>query len=205
MSEFAADFGRGISGYEKARAAAWPRAAAGWSSSRPDHPDQCPARLTALVGMGVPFRRGRADNEGMRKAVVMLVGMLAFLVLATGCALVASPASARLILPARTMTAGSQLTGRVIVDNRSGHILQARGCGSPVDVTLSSSSYHPAGVAPDCAGTLTIPAGQSTYTVKVLASYLSCSVGHADVYQATLYTVAGVATPAPMAIRVTQP
>jgi len=70
---------------------------------------------------------------------------------------------------------------------------------------------------------VTVPAGQTTYPVKVQASYLSCSVGHADVdtpkcdpgprppplppgtYQATLSVAVSVAhSPPPVTIHVTR-
>ncbi|HEY0718604.1 MAG TPA: hypothetical protein VGD68_13370 [Streptosporangiaceae bacterium] len=161
----------------------------------------------------------------MRKAAVLLAFLMLVLpLLAAGCARITEPASAQVLLGARTVTAGSQLTGRVVVDNHSGHALHVRGCDSlAVIVTLSSRRYHPALAAPSCAGTVTIPAGRSVYPVKVLASYLSCSVGHADgglpecgsgdalpplpagTYQATLGGITGVAAPPPVDIRVTRP
>jgi hypothetical protein len=159
----------------------------------------------------------------MRKAVVLLA-LLTLTGLAAGCARPpASGLSARMVLSSRTVTAGGQLTGRVTVDNRTGHILRIHGCGDLVDVTLSSRHYHPALTAPSCAGLLAVPPGRTAYPVRVLASYLSCRAGHAGgglprcgprhrapplppgTYQASLYAVNGfVPAPEPIPVRVTR-
>ena len=137
-----------------------------------------------------------------------------------------SKVSARVILSSRTVAAGGQLSGQVIVDNRSGRVLHVHGCGGshPVWVDLSNGHYHPAGMAPACAGTIAVPAGRTTYQVQVPATYGSCSVGHADgdtpqcdpgdklpplpagAYQASLGSADGfVPGPTPIPVRVTQP
>jgi hypothetical protein len=161
----------------------------------------------------------------MRRAAIasVLLAVLALAGLVTGCARTPAKVSARLVLPSYTITAGHQLSGQVIIDNQTGHALHFRGCGSPVNVTLSNGHYHPTGAGAACAGTATVPTGQTTYPVKVEASYLSCSVGHADgnmprcapgdqppplppgTYQASLSVAISVAqAPPPVIIHVTE-
>ena len=92
----------------------------------------------------------------------------------------AAPMSARVVLPSRTMLAGSQMSGHVVVDNNTGHAIHTHGCGSPFAVALATSIYHPQVITGACSGATTIPAGRFSYPVKVLASYLACSIGHPD-------------------------
>jgi hypothetical protein len=89
-----------------------------------------------------------------------------------------APVSVQILLPARTVMAGSQLTGHVVVDNNTGHAIRTAGCGALFTVALTSKSYHPVVTTPSCLQFFTIPAGTSSYRVDVLASYLACSVGH---------------------------
>jgi hypothetical protein len=158
-----------------------------------------------------------------RPALLALAGLAGLAGLLTGCT-PASKVSARVVLYSRTVTAGAQLPGRVIVDNRTGHALHIHGCGDLVQVTLSSRHYHPSLTAPDCSGTLTVPSGRTTYRVRVLTSYLTCSAGHADgstpkcapglttpplppgTYRASLDATAGfVPAPPPIPVRLTRP
>jgi hypothetical protein len=76
------------------------------------------------------------------------------------------------------VTAGSQLTGHVVVDNNTGHAIRRAGCGVIFAVELASRSYNPVVASLSCLQFFTIPAGTSSYRVQVLASYLACSVGH---------------------------
>jgi hypothetical protein len=124
----------------------------------------------------------------MRQRVVVL----AFLAAVTGCAGQpaaqpaakphptgpAAPVSIQVLLPSRTVMAGSKLVGHVVVDNNTGHALRTPGCNALFAVALASSSYRPIVASPTCVELLTIPAGRSSYRVEVLASYLACSVGH---------------------------
>ncbi|HEX4258012.1 MAG TPA: hypothetical protein VH089_23175 [Streptosporangiaceae bacterium] len=163
----------------------------------------------------------------MRRIALLLTVLagVAWAGLLTGCAPApAAKVSARVILDARTVAAGAQLPGRVIVDNQTGHALHIHGCGDLVQVTLSSRHYHPALAAPDCAETLTVPTGQTTYRVRVLASYLTCSNGDAEAgipkcapgpklpplppgtYQASLDATASfVPAPPPIQVHLTRP
>lgn len=125
----------------------------------------------------------------MRWSVVLL----AFLAAVTGCGSHAAgqpavsphttgaPAavSIQVILPSRTMTAGSQMSGRVVVDNRAGHAIHEHGCGSLFTVTLASSTYHPYLIMPTCSQIFTVPVGKSSYPVTIQASYLACNAGGA--------------------------
>ena len=124
----------------------------------------------------------------MRRSVVLL----AFLLAVTGCGSAAlpgakphatgpaMPVSIRLVLPSRTVMAGSQLAGHVVVVNNTGHPVSRPGCGVLFTIALASSSYHPVVANPNCLQFLTIPPGTSRYRVQVLASYLACSARHAS-------------------------
>jgi hypothetical protein len=76
------------------------------------------------------------------------------------------------------VTAGSQLTGHVVVNNNTGHAIRLAGCGALFTVELASKTYHPIVASLSCLQFFTIPAGRSRYRVHVLASYLGCRVGH---------------------------
>lgn len=118
------------------------------------------------------------------------VASLAFLAAVAGCAggttaqsavrphatSAAAPVSVRVVLPSRTMTAGSRMSGRVVVDNRTGHAIHVGACGLPFMVALSSHTYHPTVAWLACAHIFTIPAGSSSYRVEILASYLACGL-----------------------------
>ena len=131
-------------------------------------------------------RRRQAASKGrrsmrMRRSVVLL----AFLVALTGCGSAAQPPakphttgpampiSIRIVLPSRTVMAGSRLAGHVVVDNNTGHAIHSSGCGVLFTVALASSSYHPVAATPSCLQFFTIPAGTSRYRVQGLASYLA--------------------------------
>jgi hypothetical protein len=132
----------------------------------------------------------------------------------------AVPLSVHVILPSRTMTAGAPLAGWVEVENHTGHAIRTEGCNALFAVALASSRYHPVVAVTTCAERLTIPEGQSSYRVQVLANYLSCSVGHASGarpaclpgmrmpplppgrYRATLFFLVSQFAPAPPAIPV---
>jgi hypothetical protein len=132
--------------------------------------------------------------------------------------------SARVVLGSRTITAGSAVAASVIVDNNSGRAIRVTGCLGLFQVVLTSSTYHPDVAWPLCAQTFTIPVGQSSYRVKVEATYSSCGQDgpqgtlksclpgnripplppgryHARLFQAGHV----VAVPAPIPVRVTPP
>lgn len=83
--------------------------------------------------------------------------------------------SARIVLPLRTMTAGSSIKGRLVVTNNTGRAIHTWGCGTPFQVALTSSTYHPDVVWPTCLQRLTIRAGVTSYRVTVSATYPDCS------------------------------
>jgi hypothetical protein len=85
--------------------------------------------------------------------------------------------TARVILSGHTITAGSSLRARVVVENRTGHARHVAGCLSLFQVVLTSRRYHPDPAWPDCLQQLTIPAGRSAYRMTVEASYGECTQG----------------------------
>jgi hypothetical protein len=87
------------------------------------------------------------------------------------------PLSVRVVLPVRTLPGGSRITGRVLVRNRTGHALHLIGCGGFFAVALASRTYHPQVAWPACAQRLTIPAGRSSYRVRIGAAYNECTQG----------------------------
>jgi hypothetical protein len=127
----------------------------------------------------------------------------------------------RVVLQSTTMTAGSSMSGHVIVENNTGGALKRDGCGSLFSVFLSNTFITPHPFFPACIQIFTIPVGQSSYPVTVDATYLECAGplgngrpcsernGHAVMpslppgeYQATLWGNI-VPTPPPIAVRVT--
>lgn len=83
--------------------------------------------------------------------------------------------TARVVLPALTMIAGSSMSGHVIVENKSGHELHAAGCGALFQVALVNALTQQGPVWRGCLEEFTIPIGDTTYPVTVRASYLGCS------------------------------
>jgi heat shock protein HslJ len=83
--------------------------------------------------------------------------------------------TARIELPSTTMTAGSKMTGHVVVENNTGHEIPASGCGSLFAVMLGNDAIDAEPAWPQCAQPLPIPVGESRYAVTIWASYGSCS------------------------------
>jgi len=172
----------------------------------------------------------------MRRRIILLPAVVTAVVLAAaGCesrpaaghpgvteqpARPAAPVSIQLVLPSTTMTTGTRLAAHVKVDNNTGHAIHVPGCGAPFTVALASSTYRPVIAVLTCVQLLTIRPGWSSYRVLVLASYLSCSPGHASGarpaclpgmrmpplppgrYHATLFFLVREFAPAPPAIPV---
>jgi hypothetical protein len=84
---------------------------------------------------------------------------------------------ARVILPSRTMMAGSSLSGYVLVDNNTGHAVHTYGCGALFQVLLISSHYRTPVAWLTCLQPFVIPVGESRYPAPVRASYSECSQG----------------------------
>jgi hypothetical protein len=82
----------------------------------------------------------------------------------------------RVILPSKTITAGSSMSVRVVVINRTGHTVRVIACGMPFQVALASRAYRPALAFSSCYHAFTIPRGRSSYRVTVEATYLACSL-----------------------------
>jgi hypothetical protein len=118
----------------------------------------------------------RKRQTGMKTAVVLLALAVA------GCTsgsyashqAPAAAVSVQLKLQSQTMEAGSSMPAQIIVDNRTGHALHVKGCGSPFQIGLDSSSYHAEPGWPACLQTLTIATGKSSYRVAIPASYYDC-------------------------------
>jgi hypothetical protein len=81
------------------------------------------------------------------------------------------------VLPARTVPAGSRIIGRIVVRNRTGHALHVKGCLVLFQVALASRRYHPKVAWPLCLQRLTIPAGRSSYRLEIEATYSQCTQG----------------------------
>src|SRR5262245_15814630 len=82
--------------------------------------------------------------------------------------------SARIVLPSRTMTAGSSINGRVVVRNNTGRAIHTSGCLTLFQVVLANSRYHPDPTWLACLQPFTIPVGLSSYQITVAATYLHC-------------------------------
>jgi hypothetical protein len=128
--------------------------------------------------------------------------------------------TAHLVLPVSTILAGSSMSGRVVVDNNTGHARHVIGCGGIFAVTLANSRGGQGSMGwTTCAMNITIPVGSSTYPVTIEGTYLECGgtpspTMHAcidsrepplppGVYQATLaQSTTVVPTPPTIPIRV---
>ena len=88
-----------------------------------------------------------------------------------------APMSARVVLPSRTMTAGSSMSGYVLVENHTEHAVHASGCLTLFQVLLTSSTYRPTAAWFLCLQPFTIPIGETRYSATVSASYNQCHQG----------------------------
>jgi hypothetical protein len=80
----------------------------------------------------------------------------------------------RVDLPSTRVAAGSELTGAVVVKNRTGRELTRVGCGSLFAVALANEHVQPTLAWPLCLQQLHIPAGTTRYPVTVLTRYTTC-------------------------------
>jgi hypothetical protein len=154
---------------------------------------------------------------------------VALAVVATGCCLLlagcgagppitshpSSALSTHLVLGARTVRAGGELVGHIVVQNNTGHAIHTYGCMSIFQVLLRSATYTPTPAWLLCNQPITIPQGRSNYTVKVEARYNMCGTDPACTsagppplpagdYKATTYEQgSGVPVPAPIPVQVT--
>lgn len=85
--------------------------------------------------------------------------------------------SAAVLLPSRTMAAGSSMAGRVVIENDTGRAIHTGGCITLFQVELVSASYHPTVYWTSCYEPFTIPTGRSSYRITVMAAYNHCSQG----------------------------
>jgi hypothetical protein len=86
--------------------------------------------------------------------------------------------TAYIVLPTRTLVAGTTVHGTVIVTNKTGKAMIVVSCGSPFQVALANDHYEPGVAWPLCGGRTVIPVGQSTWKVSVQASNLACLGGN---------------------------
>jgi hypothetical protein len=84
------------------------------------------------------------------------------------------PVSARVELPTTTMAAGSSISGRVVIENRIGYALHGDGCLTPFQVVMSTDGIEYDAGWPLCLQRLTIPSGESSWPVTVVATYSGC-------------------------------
>lgn len=115
-----------------------------------------------------------------------------------------------------TVPAGGKLSALVTVSNSTGSAVPFTGCGAIFEVLLTTGSYQPDPTRALCAQPLSIPAGQSTYTVPVEATYPGCGTpglpactGTTPIplppgtYQARLYSqTPSVSLPPPASVQV---
>lgn len=140
-------------------------------------------------------------------------------------ATVAPPAGsvkAHLTLPSTTVRSGETLTGQVTIENNTGRTIRVGVCGPLYQVLLIGGDNSESAIWRSCLRWISIPRGQSTYTVGVMATYKSCSeLAHAGVprpcrddgsppplppgeYHATTFASdEGAPLPAPVSVTVT--
>jgi hypothetical protein len=83
-------------------------------------------------------------------------------------------------LAGRTVVAGDEVPGTVIVSNATGEPIDIGFCGAEFAVGLANDEVEQALGFEDCLETGTIPPGTSTYGVVVRASYGSCVAGTSE-------------------------
>ncbi len=125
--------------------------------------------------------------------------------------------SARLVLDSMTMSAGSTMNAHLIVENSTGADIHVDGCLSLFQLALSSEAYEPTVAWAACRQPLTVPEGESTHPLRVIARYSSCGGSGRPCasdggtpplppgdYQANLYQVGEIVPPPPaITVRVT--
>jgi hypothetical protein len=85
--------------------------------------------------------------------------------------------AARIELSSRRVAGGTTLAGTVVVNNLTGHVVEAVGCISVFGVVLTNDSVPPEPAWLACRQTFSIPEGKSRYPVVVSASFASCTQG----------------------------
>jgi len=90
-------------------------------------------------------------------------------------------ATARLVLPTRTIAAGSTLQATLVIHNPPGAppLAYSACAGVPIAVRLSNRRVSQASPFwPTCAGAAsTVPSGRSTFPVTIYGTYTSCTQG----------------------------
>jgi hypothetical protein len=72
------------------------------------------------------------------------------------------------------------MSGKVIVTNDSGRVLHGIGCGTAFQLGLGNDKIPPAVLWPRCGQQLTIPIGESSWPVTVIARYSGCGQKSGD-------------------------
>ncbi|MFL5797920.1 MAG: hypothetical protein ACJ77A_08305 [Actinomycetota bacterium] len=85
-----------------------------------------------------------------------------------------APLWAEFVLPTTMITAGSSISGSVVLHNDTGRVIQASGCGSLFAVALGNDEIVPDVAWRLCLTRFTIPIGASSWPIKVSARYLEC-------------------------------
>jgi hypothetical protein len=106
----------------------------------------------------------------------LLIGALVLITLVPACG--SSQLTARIVLPTRTLVAGTTVHGMVIVSNATGKVVIVKTCGSPFQVALANDHYEPGMGWPLCLQDVSIPVGESTWKVDVQARNLGCLGGN---------------------------
>jgi hypothetical protein len=129
------------------------------------------AVVAAALGLAATIMAVRTLKP-MSTAVAPVMLLAALVMLLPACT--SARLSARIVLPSTTMAAGSEMSGKVTVDNETGHPLHIIACGSPFQVVLGNDKVPAAAYFPACGFRVTIPSGESQWPVTVLGSYSSC-------------------------------
>jgi hypothetical protein len=85
-----------------------------------------------------------------------------------------TPLWAEIDLPSTTMSAGTSMSGYVVVHNDTGQELHVSGCGTPFAVALGNDEIEPTVAWNSCLQPFTIPSGTSNWPVTVRATFLAC-------------------------------
>jgi hypothetical protein len=86
-----------------------------------------------------------------------------------------APRATRILLPDKTMEAGSSIPGVVVVVNNTGAPLTYGGCGGLFQVALTQGGASSGGLWLTCLMQITVPEGESVQPVNVMAAEPTCS------------------------------